>query len=136
MGVHNPRGELKTTHSGSTFRWGGRRAESGFACGRGGLGAGSLLGVPVSALRALWMIKIKTEKKSCILTYFGSVWGWRGHKSSGISYNRQARYTVNLIKGVSLARRRRAKRAKILELDFNLHFKHQKWWCGRRLVGG
>jgi len=62
MGVHNPRGELKTPLSWTTFPQGGRRAEFGFAYGRGGLGAGSLLGVRrVSALRALWMIKIEIE---------------------------------------------------------------------------
>jgi len=61
MGVHNPRGELKTPQTGTTFRQGGRRAEFGFACGRGGVGAGSLLGVRVSAPRALWVIKIEIE---------------------------------------------------------------------------
>ena len=74
MGVHNPRGELKGHQSGANFRRGGRRAEFGFACGRGGLGAGSLLGVRASALRALWVIKIKTEEKSWILTHFGPIW--------------------------------------------------------------
>jgi len=58
MSVHNPRGELKGAQTGETFRQGGRRAEFGFAYGRGGVGAGSLLGVRVSALRALWVIKI------------------------------------------------------------------------------
>jgi hypothetical protein len=80
MGVHNPRGELKGAQTGATFRRGGRRAEFGFACGRGGLGAGSLLGVPVSALRALWVIKIKIEEKSCILTHFESIWAASGVK--------------------------------------------------------
>ena len=82
MGVHNPRGELKGPQTTTTFRQVGRRAEFGFACGRGGLGAGSLLGVPVSALRALWMIKIKMEEKSCILTYFEPFCARSGEKNS------------------------------------------------------
>ena len=66
------------------------------------------MGVPVSALRALWVIKIKTEEKSCILIDLG-VEG--GQFAAYIAYSRQGGKAVYLLIKLRFARRRRAQRA-------------------------